>query len=47
MSNTETPGPESREIDVRALIPSQRHPMVFDAYGQLAVGESLTVINDH
>lgn len=47
MSNTETPEPESREIDVRAVIPPQRHPMVFEAYGQLTVGESLTVINAH
>ncbi|OAV62370.1 DUF2249 domain-containing protein [Enteractinococcus helveticum] len=47
MSNTETPAFESREIDVRAVPPPQRHHLVFDAYAQLAVGESLTVINDH
>jgi uncharacterized protein (DUF2249 family)/quercetin dioxygenase-like cupin family protein len=47
MSNTETSDSEPREIDVRDVAPPQRHPRVFDAYDQLAVGESLTVINDH
>mgnify|MGYP002737717601 CR=1 FL=1 len=47
MSNTETSVPESRDVDVRAVAPAQRHPMVFEAYARLAVGESLTVINDH
>ena len=47
MPNTESPEPNPLEIDVRAVPPPQRHPMVFDAYAQLAVGETLTVINDH
>lgn len=47
MPNSKTPESNSREIDVRAVLPPQRHPLVFDAYAQLAVGESLTVINDH
>lgn len=47
MSNTDTPASESRELDVRAVPPPRRHALVFDAYAQLAVGESLTVINDH
>lgn len=47
MANPETPTAQPREIDVRTVEPRQRHPLVFEAYGQLAVDESLTVINDH
>jgi uncharacterized protein (DUF2249 family)/quercetin dioxygenase-like cupin family protein len=34
-------------IDVRTIPKPQRHPLIFDAMEQLAVGESLVVLNDH
>ena len=34
-------------IDVRTMIPRERHPLIFGTFDQLAVGESLLLINDH
>jgi len=34
-------------VDVRSLTPAQRHPQIFEAWGQLPVGEALELINDH
>ena len=35
------------EIDVRTVPRGQRHPLIFDAYRKLAVGESFVLLNDH
>ena len=35
------------EIDVRAILPRDRHPMIFTAFDSLAVGEAIELINDH
>lgn len=35
------------EIDVRAIPREQRHPLIFEAYEQLAVGNALVLVNDH
>ena len=37
--------PES--IDVRSLIPMQRHQKIFELVGQLAPGKGFVLINDH
>ncbi|MEU6853585.1 DUF2249 domain-containing protein [Actinacidiphila alni] len=35
------------ELDVRTLPKPRKHPAVFAAYDELAVGESLVLVNDH
>ncbi len=34
-------------IDVRAIPPRERHPLIFNTFSGLAAGESLLLINDH
>ena len=36
-----------RELDVRPLRKQEKHPAIFHAYAAMAVGESLTLVNDH
>jgi uncharacterized protein (DUF2249 family)/quercetin dioxygenase-like cupin family protein len=40
-------GATEREIDLCLLARSERHPLVFEAFDRLAVGESLIIFNDH
>ena len=35
------------EIDVRSLVPRQRHATIFDLVGRLEPGNSFVLINDH
>ena len=37
----------AREVDVRSLVPMQRHATIFDLVGRLEPGESFVLINDH
>jgi uncharacterized protein (DUF2249 family)/quercetin dioxygenase-like cupin family protein len=41
------PTAAEREIDLCLLPRSERHPLVFEAFDRLAVGESFIVLNDH
>ena len=34
-------------IDVRAIAPRDRHPLIFSTFGQLAAGEAFLLVNDH
>lgn len=34
-------------IDVRPLIPRERHPLIFNTFDALAPGESFELVNDH
>ncbi|HPP46145.1 MAG TPA: DUF2249 domain-containing protein [Accumulibacter sp.] len=34
-------------IDVRHIIPRERHPLIFSAFDALAAGEALLLVNDH
>jgi uncharacterized protein (DUF2249 family) len=34
-------------IDVRTIVPRDRHPLIFSSFGRLAVGETLELVNDH
>jgi uncharacterized protein (DUF2249 family)/quercetin dioxygenase-like cupin family protein len=36
-----------RELDVRPLRKSDKHPTIFAAYAELTIGESVVLINDH
>ena len=34
-------------LDVREIVPRERHLLIFDAFAQLAPGQSFELINDH
>lgn len=36
-----------KEIDVRVIPPRDRHPLIFDTFDALAVGEAFQIVNDH
>lgn len=38
---------ERQTIDVRTIIPRERHPLLFQTFDGLAEGESFELINDH
>lgn len=46
MPQTQT-APTVSEIDVRSLVPAQRHAKIFELVGQLAPGGSFVLVNDH
>jgi uncharacterized protein (DUF2249 family) len=34
-------------VDVRTIVPRERHPMIFNAFHDLAPGEAFLLVNDH
>jgi len=34
-------------IDVRPIAPRERHPLLFQTFDDLAIGESFELVNDH
>ena len=38
---------ERPELDVRTLIPAQRHQIIFEKYNALGPGEGYVLVNDH
>ncbi len=34
-------------IDVRAVPPAQRHPLIFGTFDALDIGQALEIVNDH
>lgn len=34
-------------IDVRTIVPRERHPLIFDTFRELAPGASFLIVNDH
>jgi uncharacterized protein (DUF2249 family) len=34
-------------IDVRTIIPRERHPLIFKTYSELKPGETFELVNDH
>lgn len=38
---------QPRLLDVRRLIPMERHRQIFDTYEKLQPGESFVLVNDH
>lgn len=34
-------------IDVRTIVPRDRHPLIFDIFDQLDSGEAFLLVNDH
>ena len=39
--------PEIRALDVRLLVPAERHRKIFETYEKLAVGNKFVLVNDH
>lgn len=35
------------KLDVRQLIPMERHRLIFETYGKLKPGEAFELVNDH
>jgi uncharacterized protein (DUF2249 family) len=35
------------DLDVRDIVPRDRHPLIFDTFDRLAPGQSFVLINDH
>jgi uncharacterized protein (DUF2249 family) len=46
MSET-TDTTKGSEVDVRSLIPAQRHEKIFQLVGKLGPGDSFILVNDH
>lgn len=40
-------GEDDVELDVRRLVPAQRHEQIFTVYGELAAGTAFVLVNDH
>lgn len=38
---------EAKILDVRSLIPAERHRTIFDTYGKLPAGTKFVLVNDH
>jgi len=34
-------------LDVREIAPRERHPMIFNQFASLAVGQAMRLVNDH
>jgi uncharacterized protein (DUF2249 family) len=39
--------PEPTTIDVRGMVPRERHPLIFRTFDQLAPGQAFRLVNDH
>ena len=35
------------ELDVRNIVPRERHPLIFRTFGALAPGKDFVLVNDH
>ncbi|MHB9144849.1 MAG: DUF2249 domain-containing protein [Symbiobacteriia bacterium] len=38
---------DSTVLDVRTIMPRDRHPLIFKTFDDLAPGKTMTLINDH
>ena len=38
---------EITELDVRSIVPREKHPTIFSAFDSLQSGETFQLINDH
>ena len=36
-----------KTLDVREIVPRDRHPLIFETFDSLAVDEALELVNDH
>lgn len=47
MHDYDTPAHPQQTIDVRQIPPAQRHPLIFNTFAALDVGEVFRLVNDH
>jgi len=47
MNNQPTNAPTMPVIDVRTIVPRERHPLIFQTFDGLADGEAFLLVNDH
>ena len=38
---------QGKTIDVREIMPRERHPLIFQTFDDLVAGESFELVNDH
>jgi len=38
---------EIKQLDIRPVAPSEKHPVIFKTFDALAAGESFELVNDH
>ncbi len=38
---------EIQELDVRTMVPRERHPRIFEVFDGLQAGEAFLLVNDH
>jgi uncharacterized protein (DUF2249 family)/iron-sulfur cluster repair protein YtfE (RIC family) len=43
----ESKSSEDRPLDVREVVPRQRHTLIFDTFGALKPGQAFVLVNDH
>lgn len=36
-----------RQVDVRTIVPRERHPLIFSTFEQLPSGAAMELVNDH
>lgn len=36
-----------KTLDVRTIVPRERHPLIFDTFDALGPGDSFELVNDH
>ena len=39
--------PTTTTIDVRTIVPRERHPLIFSTFHKLGAGEAFLLVNDH
>ena len=39
--------PATTTVDVRTLIPRERHPLIFNTFRNLVPGDAFVLVNDH
>lgn len=42
-----TISPATALVDVRAVAPRERHPLIFSTFRRLAAGQAMELVNDH
>ena len=38
---------DHKTLDVRSILPRDRHPKIFDLFDSLAAGDAFVLVNDH
>ncbi len=44
---SQDPAADAAIVDVREIAPRDRHPLIFDTFDGLSVGQAMILVNDH